>query len=535
MPQATARITLPPRYQLVRHIANGGMASVWEAHDELLDRPVAIKVLAAHLGEDERARRRFAREARTAGGLSRHPHVVTVYDVSEYEGRAFIVMELLRGGTIADRIASGRPIDHAQALAWLDDAAAALDAAHEAGIVHRDVKPANMLLDDHGRLAIADFGIARLGLEDQITQTGQVLGTAAYLAPEQATGEPTTPASDRYAFAVVAFELLTGTKPFRAEGFAAQARAHVDEPPPPATVRAPDLPDAVDAVLDRGLAKAPEDRWPTAGAMVRALDDALAAPDAGRTAPTRALPPDDAAARRAAAAAAPLTRRAATRSHETAADAPARGRRGGAPPPGEPPRDSGSGSRRGAFLVVALVALVALCGGAAALLLGGGDDGSGGREQAQREPARTATPDATRTREPTPEPTKTAEPTATATPTPTPTPTPSPTPEPTEEPSTGGGGSGNDPTALQLRAFELNNSGDAGQALTFARKAVRLCEGSSAVDPCAYALFEYARALRLSGDPQGAIAALQERQQRFPDNQPGAVAQELARARADAG
>ncbi len=196
---------------------------------------------------------------------------------------------------------------------------------------------------------------------------------------------------------------------------------------------------------------------------------------------------------------------------------------------------SGSGSRRGAFLVVALVALVALCGGAAALLLGGGDDGSGGREQAQREPARTATPDATRTREPTPEPTKTAEPTATATPTPTPTPTPSPTPEPTEEPSTGGGGSGNDPTALQLRAFELNNSGDAGQALTFARKAVRLCEGSSAVDPCAYALFEYARALRLSGDPQGAIAALQERQQRFPDNQPGAVAQELARARADAG
>ncbi|MEZ0294385.1 MAG: serine/threonine-protein kinase, partial [Solirubrobacteraceae bacterium] len=281
MPQATARITLPARYQLVRHIANGGMASVWEAHDELLDRPVAIKVLAAHLGEDERARRRFAREARTAGGLSGHPHVVTVYDVSEYEGRAFIVMELLRGGTIADRIASGRPIDHAQALAWLDDAAAALDAAHEAGIVHRDVKPANMLLDDHGRLAIADFGIARLGLEDQITQTGQVLGTAAYLAPEQATGEPTTPASDRYSFAVVAFELLTGTKPFRAEGFAAQARAHVDEPPPPATVRAPDLPDAVDAVLDRGLAKAPEDRWPTAGAMVRALDDALVPPDAG--------------------------------------------------------------------------------------------------------------------------------------------------------------------------------------------------------------------------------------------------------------
>ena len=186
-------------------------------------------------------------------------------------------MEVLRGGTVADRLRAGEHIDPRVALRWLHEAAYALDAAHEQRIVHRDVKPANMLLDERDRLALADFGIARLGLEDQITQTGQVLGTAAYIAPEQAMGEATTPASDRYSLAVVAFELLTGTKPFRADSFAAQARAHVDEPPPPATVRAPDLPDAVDAVLDRGLAKAPEDRWPTAGAMVRALDGALAA------------------------------------------------------------------------------------------------------------------------------------------------------------------------------------------------------------------------------------------------------------------
>ena len=188
------------------------MASVWEAHDELLDRPVAIKVLAIHLSEDDRARRRFAREARTAAGLSSHPHVVTIYDVAEHDGKSFIVMELLRGGTVADRLRAGEEIPHRVALRWLEEAGSALDAAHEVGVVHRDVKPANMLLDDKGRLAIGDFGIARLGLEDQITQTGQVLGTAAYLSPEQALGEPSTAASDRYALAVVAFELLTGSQ-----------------------------------------------------------------------------------------------------------------------------------------------------------------------------------------------------------------------------------------------------------------------------------------------------------------------------------
>ena len=235
MARATASISLPDRYRVVRHIANGGMASVWEAHDEALNRAVAVKVLAGHLSEDENARRRFQREARTAAGLSSHAHVATIYDVGEYEGKSYIVMELLPGGTVADRIKSGREIDDDTALRWLRETGSALDAAHEAGIVHRDVKPANMLLDDRGRLALGDFGIARLGLEDQITQTGQVLGTAAYISPEQAMGEPATPASDRYALAVVAFELLTGRKPFQAEHFAAQARAHVEDEPPAAS------------------------------------------------------------------------------------------------------------------------------------------------------------------------------------------------------------------------------------------------------------------------------------------------------------
>ena len=189
MPAATPpRVSLPDRYRVIRHLANGGMASVWEAHDELLDRDVAVKVLASHLGEDERARRRFQREARAAAGLSSHPNVVTIYDVGEWRDRVFMVMELMRGGTVGDRLKSGRAIAHEEVLRWLREAAGALDTAHAAGVVHRDIKPGNLLLDDHDRLAVADFGIARVAWEDQLTATGQVLGTAAYLSPEQALG-----------------------------------------------------------------------------------------------------------------------------------------------------------------------------------------------------------------------------------------------------------------------------------------------------------------------------------------------------------
>src|SRR6476661_350161 len=147
-PASTTRITLPDRYRVVRHLANGGMAGVWEAHDELLDRSVAVKVLGPHLSEDDRARQRFEREARAAAGLSSHPNVVTIYDVGEYEDRVFMVMELMRGGSLADRLRSGREIPRETVLDWLHEAAAALDAAHEANIVHRDVKPANLLLDE---------------------------------------------------------------------------------------------------------------------------------------------------------------------------------------------------------------------------------------------------------------------------------------------------------------------------------------------------------------------------------------------------
>src|SRR4051795_3875532 len=275
MPATEQRVSLPPRYRVLRHIANGGMASVWAAEDELLGRLVAVKVLARAYDADERARRRFLREARAAARLGDCRHVVTVYDIGEHEDRAFIVMEHFAGGTLADRLQRDRAIPRPLALRWLREAAIALDCAHEHDVVHRDVKPANLLLDEHGRLAVGDFGIATVASEASVTQTGQVLGTAAYISPEQARGEPATAASDRYALAVVAFELLTGARPFNVDHPAAQARAHVQATVPAASEVGDDLPPAVDAPLRPGRAKDPDARPATAEDLVDRTEDAL--------------------------------------------------------------------------------------------------------------------------------------------------------------------------------------------------------------------------------------------------------------------
>jgi len=504
-PVSPARISLPDRYKVVRHIANGGMAGVWEAQDELLGRAVAVKLLAQHLSEDERARKRFEREARAAAGLSSHPNVVTIYDVAEHDGRAFMVMELMRGGSVADVLRRGEDIPVQRALRWLREAASGLDAAHEAGVVHRDVKPANLLLDDHDRLGIGDFGIARLAWEEQVTQTGQVLGTAAYLAPEQAMGESATAASDRYALSVVAFELLTGEKPFNAEHFAAQARAHVEDDPPRASELNPDLTEKVDAVIDRGMAKKPGDRWDSATEFVERLEESLAPP------PKRA----------AAAGAGP----GPTRSTRLMTG------RDRTPPPSDPPRRAPAAapesrprrSRPGAGALVAGLVAALLLGVLAFALLSGGD---GNGEQAKS----TSTPAATKKKPKkkataTPAAEKTAEPAATA----TATATPNASKPAAKEPA------GNDPTALQLKAFNLNNQGNPEAALPYAQKAVRLCKGSTQVSPCGYALFELAKAQRATGDPQSAVRTLEERLQRFPDDQRAAVEAELKKARADAG
>ena len=367
------------------------MATVYAAQDDLLGRPVAVKVLAEALGADESARSRFTREARAAARVSDHPNVVTIYDVGETETDpplAFIVMELLSGGTVDDRIKARQPIPHRLVLSWLEQAAAALDTAHAADIVHRDVKPANLLLDANGDLKVADFGIATLGTEARLTMTGQVIGTAAYFSPEQALGHPATAASDRYALAVVAFELLTGTRPFPDAAPAAQARAHIDADPPRASDIARGLPGTVDVVLARGLAKAPEDRPESAAALVAGLRRAMGP----TTAVTEVAPrfdrapvagsPSPVAAGQAPAAAGPVTGRPFGR---------------GAHPPPDP-----HAARATRGVALAVVALLLVAGVVAAVLSTGGDskspesrsfDATARPRSRSRRPARsTATP-----------------------------------------------------------------------------------------------------------------------------------------------
>ena len=266
---------LPGRYEEPTLVGRGGMGEIYLARDRLLGRTVAVKLLAERLAQEPELRERFRREALTAARLSEEPHVVTVYDVGEHAGRPFTVMEYLPGGTLAAR-ARSRPVEPEMALAWLAQAAAGLDAAHGKGVVHRDVKPANLLFDGADRLQVVDFGIARV-TDDTLGMTapGTILGTAGYLAPEQALGRETTAASDRYALAVVAYELLTGGRPFARGSETAEAAAQIHDPVPPASERAPWLPPQVDPVFARALAKGPTHRYASSAALVEALREAL--------------------------------------------------------------------------------------------------------------------------------------------------------------------------------------------------------------------------------------------------------------------
>ena len=257
-------------YRLLERIGRGGMATVYRAYHPALDRNVAVKVLPEFFAEDPEYRERFQREARSIARL-RHPNILEVFDFGSEEGVAYIVMELAEGGTLADHLGGPMPLD--RVLAYLEPLGAALDYAHHSGVLHRDIKPGNILLRKDGTPVLADFGLSRIaGAGRRLTATGTVIGTPEYMSPEQAQDGQVGPGSDLYALAVVAYEMLTGRVPFRSEtSSAAVLVSHLTRPMPAPHELTGELSAHIEDVLRRGLAKNPGDRYPTARAFVSAL------------------------------------------------------------------------------------------------------------------------------------------------------------------------------------------------------------------------------------------------------------------------
>lgn len=272
---------LNDRYRLDSVLGRGGMGAVWLGRDVLLNRLVAVKTL--HGETTPRAADRFLREARTLAAL-RSPGVVRVLDFgTAADGTVFMVMEHVEGLSLAGRLTAG-PLSESETLALVASAARALGAVHAAGIVHRDVKPANIMLDPDGTVTLVDFGIAVPPDEPRITQSGVLVGTPSYLAPEQADGGPVTPATDLYALGVVAYECLTGRPPFTGPTPMAVVSEHLTKEPPPLP---PAFSPAAAALVGRALAKDPADRWPDAAAMARAADQGAASTLSAQPAPSK--------------------------------------------------------------------------------------------------------------------------------------------------------------------------------------------------------------------------------------------------------
>jgi serine/threonine-protein kinase len=377
-----AGTTLGGRYVLAELVARGGMGEVWRAGDSLLGRTVAVKVLHPSLSGDPGFAARFQAEARAMaalsdpgptastgigagiGGGAATSHVTTqepagiveIYDYGQADGMAFLVMQYVDGESLHELLTRAGALPPAQVMSLVAQAGRALQVAHDRGIVHRDVKPGNLLIRTDGRLLLTDFGIARMVASDRLTEAGVIVGTAAYLAPEQVSGAPTTPATDVYALGVVAYECLTLRRPFEAETPIAVALMHTRDRPPPLPT---EIPAEVRAVVMRALAKKPGDRWPTARAMA---DAALAA---GATALSRE------AARAAAAREAAVRAAARAARHAPAPQKPTDGEATALAP--VPPTDPRAARR---IVVVALVALALVA--IAAIVSLRGDSGDRG-------------------------------------------------------------------------------------------------------------------------------------------------------------
>src|SRR5215218_8041686 len=284
----TSGVLLSGRYRLDERIASGGMGDVWRGTDEVLGRTVAIKIMLLALLEERGFVERFRTEARTMATIN-HPGVVRIYDFG-HDQVAYLIMEYIEGEPLSRTLNRVGRLTPARTMSLVAQTAEALHAAHEKGVVHRDVKPGNLLVRPNGTLVLTDFGIARSAAAAQLTATGAVLGTATYISPEQAMGEQATRLSDIYALGVVAYQCLAGRRPFEGENPLEIAMRHVREAPPQLP---PDIPPPVRAIVERAMAKDPAARWPSAAAfsaVARRVAGDLAAAGARPGTPTSAPP-----------------------------------------------------------------------------------------------------------------------------------------------------------------------------------------------------------------------------------------------------
>jgi serine/threonine protein kinase len=284
------------RYRLVELIGRGGMGEVWKAFDTATRRVVAVKVLPAQLAADPTFEERFRHEAFAAAGLN-NPHVVPIHNFGEIEGRLYVDMRLIEGQDLEHVLAAG-PMEPTRAVKVIEQIASALNAAHKIGLVHRDVKPSNILVGEDDFSYLIDFGIARAAGETKLTATGNVVGTWPYMAPERFTTGQSDTRSDIYALTCVLYECLTSSRPFPGESVEQQIAGHLTTPPPRPSIKRPDVSPELDAVIASGMAKDPEQRYTTTTEMARAAQAAIAS--ASRTQPAKP------GSRQTAAGAAPL-------------------------------------------------------------------------------------------------------------------------------------------------------------------------------------------------------------------------------------
>ncbi|NBD36680.1 MAG: protein kinase, partial [Chloroflexi bacterium] len=270
------------QYKILAPIGEGGMGVVYRALDVELKREVAVKVLPLDLARDREFVARFMREAETAAGLD-HPNIVTIYNVGHQDGIYYLAMQLLSGQALNQMLRQGEPLSPSRVVHIIKQLASAVDYAHERDIIHRDIKPANIMVGADDYVTLMDFGIAKALSRSKITRTGTMIGTPEYMAPEQFTGEPVDARSDVYALSIVLYEMLTGCVPFTGETPVAISHGHVYQQPTPLRHQNPHISPAVERVVLRGLAKRPEARYASAGALAQALQAALEGRESSET------------------------------------------------------------------------------------------------------------------------------------------------------------------------------------------------------------------------------------------------------------